>query len=366
PAQHGRLSRGGVRLHRRRLRPAPQDVARRAGPVGRFAAASRTGGARRRPRPDQQGRAAGHHPVRGARRRSCRRSGGVTMSRGPAPQVAVHVRAPGKLNLVLRVGPAGQDGYHQLATVFQAVSLHEDVLASPAEEISVSTTGRWAHRVTDDESNLAHRAATLLAEASGTRTGAHLQITKRIPVGGGMAGGSADAAAALLACDLLWQTGLAREELGHRAAELGADVPFARTGGTAVGRGRGDVLSPALARGSYLWVLGVSDQRLSTPEVFTVWALLHPDPPGPPQIDDAVMAALISGDPHRLAEVLGNDLAVAAGNLAPPVEQMEQVLADSPALATLVAGSGPTVAALAPDHPTAVEIAETLRAADVA
>lgn len=288
------------------------------------------------------------------------------MSTGSAAQVAVHVRAPGKLNLVLRVGPAGQDGDHQLATVFQAVSLHEDVLATPAEEISVSTAGRCAHLVADDESNLAHRAAMLLAEASGTRAGVHLQITKRVPVDGGMAGGSADAAAALLACDLLWQTGLAREELGHLAAELGADVPFALTGGTAVGLGRGDVLTPALARGSYHWVLGISDQGLSTPEVFAEWDRLNPDPPGAPHIDDAVMAALISGDPHRLAEVLGNDLAAAAGNLAPPVEQMEQVLADSPALATLVAGSGPTVAALAPDHPTAVEIAETLRAADVA
>src|SRR5699024_8239582 len=116
----------------------------------------------------------------------------------------------------------------------------------------------------------------------------------------------------------------------------------------------------------YPWLSGSSGRGRSAREVCAEWDRRHPAPPGPPQIDDAVMAALISGDPHRLAEVLGNDLAVAAGNLAPPVEQMEQVLADSPALATLVAGSGPTVAALAPDHPTAVEIAETLRAADVA
>ncbi|WP_022919026.1 4-(cytidine 5'-diphospho)-2-C-methyl-D-erythritol kinase [Ruania albidiflava] len=279
---------------------------------------------------------------------------------------AVHVRAPGMLTLVLRVGPAGADGDHQLATVYQAVSLHEDVVATPAEEITVSTTGPWADRVADDETNLACRAARLLAEASGTSTGVHLQITKRVPVGGGMAGGSADAAAALLACDLLWQTGLAREELGHLAAELGADVPFALTGGTAVALGRGDRLTPALARGCYHWVLGIRAQGLSTGEVFTEWDRLHPDPEPVPHIDDAVMAALISGDPHRLAEVLGNDLDDAAGNLAPAVQQVQQVLADSPALASLVAGSGPTVAALAPDHPTAVEIAETLRTARVA
>ena len=284
----------------------------------------------------------------------------------PTLQQAVHVRAPAKINLVLRVGGREPSGYHQLATVFQAVSLFEDVVASPAEEISTSTTGRWADQVRDDESNLAHRAATLLAEASGTRTGVHLEITKRVPVAGGMAGGSADAAATLLACDLLWQTGLAREELGHLAAELGADVPFALTGGTAVGRGRGDVLTPALARGTYHWVLAISEQGLSTPEVFEEWDRLHPDHGDPPSIDDAVMAALISGDAHRLAEVLVNDLGAAAANLAPAVERIQQVLIDTPALATLVSGSGPTVAALAPDHPTAIEIADTVRAMDVA
>lgn len=284
----------------------------------------------------------------------------------PTLQQAVHVRAPGKINLVLRVGTREPSGYHQLATVFQAVSLFEDVVATPAEEISTSTTGRWADQVRDDESNLAHRAASLLAEASGTRTGVHLEITKRIPVAGGMAGGSADAAATLLACDLLWNTGLAREELGHLAAEIGADVPFALTGGTAVGLGRGDVLTPALARGGYHWVLAISEQGLATPEVFEEWDRLHPDHSDQPSIDDTVMAALISGDPRRLAEVLVNDLEAAAGNLAPGVQRIRQVLADSPALATLVSGSGPTVAALAPDHPTALEIAETVRAMEVA
>ena len=284
----------------------------------------------------------------------------------PTVQQAVHVRAPGKLNLVLRVGAQETNGYHQLATVFQAVPLFEDVVATPAESISTSTTGRWADQVRDDESNLAHRAASLLAEASGTRTGVHLEITKRVPVAGGMGGGSADAAATLLACDLLWQTGLAREELGHLAAELGADVPFALTGGTAVGLGRGDVLSPALARGSYHWVLALSEQGLATPEVFDEWGRLHTGHHEAPGIDDAVMAALISGDAHRLAEVLVNDLGTAASNLAPGVERIEQVFADTPALAAIVSGSGPTVAALAPDHPTAVEIADTVRAMEVA
>src|SRR5699024_2343529 len=169
--------------------------------------------------------------------------------------------------------------------------------------------------------NLAHRAAMLLAEASGTRAGVHLQITKRVPVDGGMAGGSADAAAALLACDLLWQTGLAREELGQLAAELGADVPFALTGGTAVGRGHGDLLTPALARGSYHWVLAVTETGLSTPEVFAEWDRLHPDHEADPWIDDEVMAALISGDVSQLAGILVNDLSAAAHNLATDLER---------------------------------------------
>ena len=143
-------------------------------------------------------------------------------------------------------------------------------------------------------------------------------------------------------------------------------MPFALTGGTAVGLGRGDVLSPALARGGYHWVLAISEQGLATPEVFGEWDRLHPDHSARPAIDDAVMAALISGDAHRLAEVLVNDLDTPASNLAPRVERIQQVLADSPALGTIVSGSGPTVAALAPDHSTALEIAETLRAMAVA
>lgn len=278
----------------------------------------------------------------------------------------IHVRAPGKINLVLRVGTREADGYHRLVTVFQAVTLFEDVVATPADDLSVRTSGRWAGLVDDDETNLAHRAAALLAEASGTTEGVHLEINKRVPVSGGMGGGSADAAAALLACDLLWNTGLAREELGQLAAELGADVPFALTGGTAVGRGHGDLLTPALARGTYYWVLAMTEQGLSTPEVFGEWDRLHPDHRGRPSLEDDVMAALISGSPHRLASILVNDLSEPAQLLYPHLEQVADVFAETPALATIVSGSGPTVAALAPDHPTAVEIAATVRASGVA
>lgn len=279
---------------------------------------------------------------------------------------SVHVRAPGKINLALRVGSAREDGYHPLASVFQAVSLYEDVLAEPAEGISLSVTGRSAEQVPTDESNLAWRAARLLAEATGTKAGVHLRITKGVPTAGGMGGGSADAAATLLACDILWGTGLAREELGELAAELGADVPFALTGQTAVGVGRGDVLTPALARGRFTWVLALSETGLSTPRVFEAWDTHNPDSTPVPEIDPDLMHALVSGDPHALARYLVNDLQPAAIELRPDLQDVLDACDATPALASIVSGSGPTVVALATGASDAAEIAESITAAGVA
>lgn len=278
----------------------------------------------------------------------------------------VHVRAPGKINLVLRVGATAPGGYHRLATVFQAVSLTEDISATPAEGISVHTTGRWAHLVQDDETNLAHQAATLLADTCGITRGVQLDVVKNVPVAGGMAGGSADAAGALLACDLLWRTGLSREELVELAAGLGADVPFALTGGTALGAGSGGELTPALARGMHYWVLAMSEQGVSTPEAFAAWDRNNPDPPEHPAVPDDVMTALISGDPYALAKVLVNDLSEPALELFSGLDAVLEAFTGTAALATMVSGSGPTVAALAPDHPAALDIAESVRAAGVA
>ncbi|WP_154795403.1 4-(cytidine 5'-diphospho)-2-C-methyl-D-erythritol kinase [Occultella kanbiaonis] len=284
----------------------------------------------------------------------------------PRPAGAVHVRAPGKINLSLAVGSKGEDGYHPLATVFQAVTLYEEVLAVPDEVIRVSVTGRHTDRVPTDSRNLAHRAATLLAEATGIDAGVHLQITKGVPTAGGMGGGSADAAAALLACDLLWGTGLAREELGHLAGELGADVPFALTGQTAVGLGRGDALTPALARGRFHWVLAIIEDGLTTPEVFRAWDQLNSGARFAPRISDALMQALVAGDPRRLAGHLRNDLQIAAIELQPRLREVFAAFDETSALRALVSGSGPTVAALAPDHATALAIAAAVEQADVA
>ena len=186
-----------------------------------------------------------------------------------APRQRVRVRAPGKINVFLRVGSVLDDGYHDVATAYQAVSLYEDVRATHSDGFSVRFTGSVdTSSVPTDGSNLALRAARLIAARTGHQGGVRLDIDKHVPVAGGMGGGSADAAAALVACDALWGTGLSRDDLLSLGAELGADVPFAISGGTAIGVGHGDRLSPVLATGTFEWVIAVADFGLSTPDVY--------------------------------------------------------------------------------------------------
>lgn len=218
---------------------------------------------------------------------------------------AVHVRAPGKINVYLGVGGRHDDGYHALATVFQAVSLYEDVFAYPADDFSVTVTGDVdPDTVPTDDRNLAIRAAKLLAQATGVTDGVALELHKGVPVAGGMGGGSADAAAALVACDILWGTDVGPARLHELAARLGADVPFALHGGTAVGTGRGDLLTPALARGRFDWVLATSPEGLSTPAIYgrldqmrDERGALADDPPLSLDVPVPVLQALRAGDP---------------------------------------------------------------------
>lgn len=278
----------------------------------------------------------------------------------------VQVRAPGKVNLALRVGRRQADGYHPLATVFQAVSVYEDLTATTAEDLTLTVSGAQADDVPTDGTNLALRAAHLLAEVTGVDPCAALHIHKAVPVAGGMAGGSADAAAALLALDTLWATGLSREALAELAASLGADVPFALLGQTAVGRGRGDVLTPALSRGEYHWALGLRSAGLSTPAVFAMFDELMAGGPEEPVTDLALMHALRSGDAEALGEALVNDLQPAALELAPDLVETLAVAQDAGALGVVVSGSGPTVAALARNRQQAMAVAAAMMAAGVA
>ncbi|MFT4231949.1 MAG: 4-(cytidine 5'-diphospho)-2-C-methyl-D-erythritol kinase, partial [Leucobacter sp.] len=243
---------------------------------------------------------------------------------------SVTVRAPGKINVFFRVGAPQDDGYHEVASLYQAVSLFEEVTAAPAEGFSVRFTGPIdASGLPLDDGNLAIAAAKLLAARTDYPGGAQLTVFKRVPIAGGMGGGSADAAATLLACDELWGTGLGRSGLLPLAAELGPDVPFALEGGTAVGTGRGDELSPALAKGTFHWVLALSEAGLSTPVVYRTLdqhRSAHAEVFGPQpdivKVDTAVLQAVRVGDADSLAEAMHNDLQVAALKLAPELTAM--------------------------------------------
>ncbi|OII20300.1 4-(cytidine 5'-diphospho)-2-C-methyl-D-erythritol kinase [Curtobacterium sp. MCBA15_016] len=288
-----------------------------------------------------------------------------------AAPTRVRTRAPGKINVYLSVGALQDDGYHDVATAYQAVSLYEDVSAEPADDFSVTFTGPIDTRsVPVDESNLAIRAARLVADAAGYRGGVRLTIDKQVPVAGGMGGGSADAAATLLAVDTLWGTALGREELLRLAAQLGADVPFAFAGGTAVGTGRGDELSPALAKGEFHWVLALSDAGLSTPAVYRALdehreryrADIAPAPTTP-VVEANVLQALRAGDPDLLADCLHNDLQAPAMRLQPALATTLEIGEKAGALAGLVSGSGPTVAFLVAERDAALEVQVELSAA---
>jgi 4-diphosphocytidyl-2-C-methyl-D-erythritol kinase len=292
------------------------------------------------------------------------------MTSAAAPKV-VHARAPGKINVFLKVGALLEDGYHDVATAYQAVSLYEDVRASAADDFSVRFTGPIdTSELVTDGSNLAIKAATLLARRAGYRKGVHLEIEKHVPIAGGMGGGSADAAATLLACDSLWGTDLSREDLLELATQLGSDVPFAFSGGTAIGTGRGDQLSPALAKGTFQWVLALADFGMSTPLVYSELDR-HRDrhaqdifpASNQPQVDANVLQALRAGDPRMLAEVLHNDLQAPALHLEPELGAVIQIGEENGALAGMISGSGPTVAFLAADLDAALELQIALSAA---
>jgi 4-diphosphocytidyl-2-C-methyl-D-erythritol kinase len=282
---------------------------------------------------------------------------------------SVTVRAPAKINLLLEVGPPMRDGYHRLATVFHAVSLFDEVTATacdPAndgEDVPVTVEGPGAQHVPLDETNLAVRAAMLLSEFTEGRGPVRLHIRKGIPVAGGMAGGSADAAAALLACDALWQTGVGRRRLFEIAAEIGSDVPFALLGGTAVGSGRGERLTPALARGDYHWVVALAGRGLPTPRVYAELDRLRSGRVLPePRVPDRMMQALRRGDPETVGALLSNDLQPAAVSLLPDLERTLAVGTEYGALGSLVSGSGPTVVFLARDTEHALDLSVALTA----
>lgn len=281
----------------------------------------------------------------------------------------ITVRVPSKVNLHLSVGDARPDGYHELVTVFQALSLTDDVTVVTAEESAIEVRGEGADLVPTGPENLVWQAVRLLAERAGKdpeQPGVQVSINKGIPVAGGMAGGSADAAATLLALNQLWKLEIGRDELGELAGRLGSDVPFSLQGGTALGTGRGERLVPVLARHTFHWVIGLAKDGLSTPEVYGELDRLR-DENAPNRVGEVepLLEALASGDPRQLALLLGNDLQAAAVSLKPVLRRTLRAGVQAGALAGIVSGSGPTCAFLCTDADSAVRVAAELSGAGV-
>jgi 4-diphosphocytidyl-2-C-methyl-D-erythritol kinase len=280
----------------------------------------------------------------------------------------VVARAPAKVNVHLAVGPLRPDGFHELRTVYLAVSLFDTVTVRPGDGLALTVSGEGSDgAVPTDRRNLAWRAAELLASTAGVPADAAIDIAKTIPAAAGLAGGSADAAAALVALDALWGTRAGRSDLAGLAAQLGSDVPFSLQGGVALGSGRGEQLSPVLARSRSDWVLGIAGEGLSTPAVYAELDRLRAEGRVPDGTDlapaEPVIAALRGDEPAALAAALVNDLQAPALALRPALRRALQTATEAGAAGALVSGSGPTVAALARDEPAAVRLAATLAGA---
>jgi len=282
---------------------------------------------------------------------------------------SVTVRVPAKVNLQLSVGPREKDGYHNLVSVFQAISIFDDVTVTksqPGSGITISITGDHTHGVPADDTNLVVKAAKLIASEYDIKIDAHIEVKKSIPVAGGMAGGSADAAATILAIDHLYELNMSRDEQHDFAASLGSDVPFMLTGGTAIGQGHGDELTSALSRGTYQWVLALSSVGLSTPAVYAECDRLRAERDiSPPRISDQLMQALLAGDAKAVGTSLSNDLQSAACTLRPALSLVLDVGQEYGALGAIVSGSGPTVAFLVADEEAGLDLAVALTSSGV-
>jgi len=282
---------------------------------------------------------------------------------------SVTVRVPAKVNLQLSVGPRESDGFHNLVSVFQAISIFDEVTVSKTHAgngVTISVTGEHTHGVPEDGSNLAVKAALLVGSKFEFDVDVHIEVKKSIPVAGGMAGGSADAAATLVAMDSLFNLEMSREELHALGSELGSDVPFMISGGTAIGQARGDQLTAALSRGTYHWVLALSSVGLSTPAVYAECDRMRAEREiAAPQVSDVLMQSLLAADAEAVGNSLTNDLQNAACSLRPALSLVLEVGRDYGALGAIVSGSGPTVAFLVADEDSGLDLAVALTASGV-
>ncbi len=281
----------------------------------------------------------------------------------------VIARVPAKVNLQLSVGPLGSDGYHEVITVFQAISLFDDVSVATApvgNGLTIDISGQTSSGVPADSSNLAIRAAEQMVKTYDLPADLAIKLKKEIPVAGGMAGGSADAAGVIVGLDSLFELGLSRDEMESVGSKIGSDVPFSICGGVAIGSGRGDQITPALAKGNYFWVLALSGQGLATPSVYQECDRLREGLSiATPQVSEPLMQALRAGDAKALGKSLSNDLQSAACSLRPALRLVLDVGVDYGALGGIVSGSGPTVAFLVSSDEHAMDLTVALSASGV-
>ena len=279
---------------------------------------------------------------------------------------SIEIQVPAKVNLQLSVGPKESDGYHEIVTLFQAVSIYDTLRISASDQIEIQIKGDYANGVPVDKDNLVYKAVELMVEKFGIDKNLSIEIDKSIPVAGGMAGGSADAAATLLGIDGLYGLNLSKDELSEVARDLGSDVPFMLHGGTAVGRGRGDQITPALSRGNYHWVIAVSSTGLSTPAVYAECDRLRTGLDiKAPSLNDELLQALLSGDANRVGKSLSNDLQAAACSIRPALRLILDMGQEYGALGGIVSGSGPSVAFLVADEDHSLDLAVALTSSGV-
>ena len=279
---------------------------------------------------------------------------------------SVEVQVPAKVNLQLSVGPKESDGFHEVVTVFQAISIFDNLKISRSEQFDITLEGDFINGVPIDQNNLVSKAVEIMAERFEIDKNLSIEINKSIPVAGGMAGGRADAAGTLLGIDQLFGLGLSKEELSEVARKLGSDVPFMLHGGTAVGRGRGDEITPALSRGNYHWVIAVSSNGLATPAVYGECDRLRTGLDiKAPALNDELLQALLSGDANRVGKALNNDLQAAAISLRPALRLILDTGQEYGALGGIVSGSGPSVAFLVADEDHSLDLAVALTSSGV-
>ena len=272
------------------------------------------------------------------------------------------IEAHAKVNFTLEVLGLRPDGYHDLRSVVVPVSLADEVTLEPADEVTLAADASGALGSLAPEKNLAVQAARLMQRVSGRRDGVAIALAKRIPAGGGLGGGSADAAAVLNGLNELWGLGIPRQELATLGAEIGSDVPALVLGGEVLMEGRGERVSPFTFHPSPVTlhlVLANPGVFCSTPKIFKAFK----DPlPNRPEILYNIRLAMQSGDGVAVARALQNDLAATAMRLHPEIEAARRRLETAGCLGASMSGSGATVFGIARDAADAGRIARELEA----